>query len=158
MFEKGLAYRKDAPVNWCKNCQSVLANEESEGGKCWRCGNEVTQKNMNQWFFKITEYADRLLSDLDKIDWPERIKIMQRNWIGKSEGINIFFPLENSNKVLEAFTTRCDTIFSVTFICMAPESPLVNELIEGTKYEKEVKEFVKKVTKEKIEDRINEDM
>jgi leucyl-tRNA synthetase len=157
MFENGLAYQKEAPVNWCETCQSVLANEESEAGKCWRCGNEVIQKNMNQWFFKITDYADRLLEDLNKIDWPERIKVMQRNWIGKSEGVNIFFKLENSDKILEAFTTRCDTIFSVTFICIAPESPLVNELVNGTQYENEVKEFVKKVTKEKIEDRINEE-
>ncbi|PIU22484.1 MAG: leucine--tRNA ligase [Candidatus Diapherotrites archaeon CG08_land_8_20_14_0_20_30_16] len=157
MFEKGIAYKKEAPVNWCEICQSVLANEEAEAGKCWRCGNNVTQKNMNQWFFKITDYADRLLNDLDKIDWPERIKTMQRNWIGKSEGVNIFFPLENSNKILETFTTRCDTIFSVTFLCIAPESPLVNELTKGTKYEKEVNDFIKKVTKEKIEDRINEE-
>jgi len=157
LLEKGLAYRKKAPVNWCEKCQSVLANEEAEGGKCWRCGEEVSQKEMEQWFFKITAYADRLLEDLKKIDWPNKIKIMQENWIGKSEGVNIYFPLENSKKVLSAFTTRCDTIFSVTFIAVAPESPLVDELVKGTKYEKEVKEFVKKVTKEKIEDRINED-
>ena len=157
MLEKGLAYRKKAPVNWCENCKSVLANEEAEGGVCWRCGNDVIQKDMEQWFFKITAYADRLLNDLEKIDWPEKIKTMQRNWIGKSEGVNIFFPLENSKTVLEAFTTRCDTIFSVTYLAIAPESPLVNDLVKGTKYEKEVKEFIKKIIKEKIEDRINEE-
>ncbi|PIZ80009.1 leucine--tRNA ligase [Candidatus Pacearchaeota archaeon CG_4_10_14_0_2_um_filter_31_10] len=157
LFEKGLAYRKKAPVNWCENCQSVLANEEAEGGKCWRCGKEVIQKDMEQWFFKITEYADKLLEDLEKIDWPEKIKIMQKNWIGKSEGVDIYFHLEGSKKILSTFTTRCDTIFSVTFLAVAPESPLIDELVKGTKYEKEVKEFIKKVMKEKIEDRINEE-
>ena len=157
LLEKGLAYRKKAPVNWCDKCQSVLANEEAEGGKCWRCGEEVIQKDMEQWFFKITAYADRLLEGLKMINWPDKIKIMQENWIGKSEGVNIFFPIENSEKILSAFTTRCDTIFSVTFIAVAPESPLVDELVKGTKYEKSVKEFVKNIMKEKIEDRIKED-
>jgi leucyl-tRNA synthetase len=156
-LEKGLAYRKKAPVNWCPNCQSVLANEEAESGKCWRCNNEVVKKDLEQWFFKITDYADRLLEDIPKLDWPEKIKTMQENWIGKSEGVNIFFPLENSNKKLETFTTRCDTIFSVTFLAIAPESPLVDELTKGTKQEKSVKDFVKKIVKEQIEDRINED-
>ncbi len=157
LLEHGLAYRKKAPVNYCEHCQSVLANEEAEKGKCWRCGNEVIQKEMEQWFFKITKYTDRLLDDLDKIQWSDKIKTMQRNWIGKSEGVNIFFKLKDSKKVLEAFTTRCDTIFSVTFIAIAPESPLVDELIKGTKYEKPVKDFIKKILKEKIEDRINEE-
>lgn len=156
-LQKGLAYRKKAPVNWCDTCKSVLANEESEGGKCWRCGEEVSQKELDQWFFKITDYSDRLLQDLEKIEWPERIKIMQRNWIGRSEGVNIFFPLENSKEVLSAFTTRCDTIFSVTFLAIAPENPLVEKLVRGTKLEKAVRDFVKKVAKEKIEDRINEE-
>ncbi len=97
LFEKGLAYRKKAPVNWCENCKSVLANEEAEGGKCWRCGNEVIKKEMEQWFFKITDYADRLLADLDKIDWPEKIKTMQRNWIGRSEGAEIDFEISNND-------------------------------------------------------------
>ena len=157
LFEKGLAYRKNAPVNWCNNCQSVLANEEAESGKCWRCGNEVIKKEMEQWFFKITDYADRLLADLDKIEWPEKIKTMQKNWIGRSEGINIHFKLEGSDKILPAFTTRCDTIFSVTFLAIAPENPLLLELIKGTQYEKEVIEFIKKAEKEKIEDRVNEE-
>jgi len=157
LYENGMAYKKVAPVNWCENCQSVLANEEAEGGRCWRCEGEVVKKYMEQWFLKITEYADRLLDDLDKIQWPERIKTMQRNWIGKSHGVEILFPLENSDKVLPTFTTRCDTIFSVTFLAIAPESPIVEELANGTEHEKEVKEFVKKVMKEKIEDRINEE-
>lgn len=157
LFNKGLAYRKKAPVNWCPNCQSVLANEEAEGGQCWRCDSEVVKKDLDQWFFKITDYADRLLDDLDKIEWPEKIKTMQQNWIGKSEGVNIFFLLEGSKQVLPAFTTRCDTIFSVTFIAIAPENPLVAELTKGTKYEQPVREFVDRVVKEQIEDRINED-
>ena len=94
LYEKGLAYRKKAPVNWCETCQSVLANEEAEGGKCWRCGNEVVKREMEQWFFRITKYADRLLKDLNKIDWPEKIKTMQKNWIGKSHGIEIDFEIE----------------------------------------------------------------
>ncbi|MFA6064285.1 MAG: leucine--tRNA ligase [archaeon] len=157
LFEKGLAFRKKAPVNWCETCQSVLANEEAESGKCWRCNNDVVQKDMEQWFLKITEYADRLLEDLDKVEWPQKIKTMQKNWIGKSEGVNINFKLKDSSKVLKAFTTRCDTIFSVTFIAVAPESPIVGELVNGTKYENEVKEFVSKCVKEKIEDRTNEE-
>jgi leucyl-tRNA synthetase len=157
LYEKGLAYRKKAPVNWCPKCESVLANEEAESGKCWRCNTDVTTKELDQWFFKITAYADRLLEDLDKIEWPEKIKTMQRNWVGKSEGVNIFFKLKNSHMLLPTFTTRCDTIFSVTFIAIAPESPLVEELVNGTKYEKSVKDFVKKILQEKIEDRINEE-
>ena len=156
-LEKGLAYRKKAPVNWCPNCESVLANEEAESGKCWRCNNEVVKKDLEQWFFKITDYADKLLEDVKKLEWPERIKIMQENWIGKSDGVDINFPLENSKKVLSAFTTRCDTIFSVTFLAIAPESPLVDELVRGTKQEKAVRDFVKKIMKEQIEDRINEE-
>lgn len=118
LLEKGLAYRKKAPVNWCEKCQSVLANEEAEGGKCWRCGEEVIQKEMEQWFFKITDYAERLLNDLDKIDWHEKIKTMQRNWIGKSYGTEVEFEISNfgdiSNKefvFLHAFGDRIDNAF-----------------------------------------------
>ena len=157
LYEQGLAYRKKAQVNFCNTCQSVLANEEAESGKCWRCNNEVTQKDLEQWFFKITAYADRLLNDLDAIDWPESIKTMQRNWIGKSAGVNIFFKLQESNKILPAFTTRADTIFSVTFIAIAPESPLVKEFVKGTIHEQAVNAFIKQAMKEKIEDRINEE-
>ncbi len=157
MLEKGLAYRKKAPVNWCPKCESVLANEEAEGGKCWRCDSEVIKKDMEQWFLKITDYADKLLKDLDKIDWPQRVKTMQRNWIGRSEGVNIFFKLKDSKKILPAFTTRCDTICSVTFIAIAPENPLLLELVKGTDYDEKVKAFVDKVVKEQLEDRINED-
>jgi leucyl-tRNA synthetase len=156
-FEKGLVYRQKAPVNFCETCQSVLANEEAESGKCWRCGNDVGKKDLEQWFFKITAYADQLLEDLSKIDWPEKIKLMQENWIGKSAGVDIFFPVKDSLNKLATFTTRCDTIFSVTFLAIAPESPLVGQLTRGTKYEKEAHAFVQKVIKEKIEDRINEE-
>ena len=145
MFEKGLAYRKNAPVNWCENCQSVLANEESEGGKCWRCGNEVVQKDLEQWFFKITDYADRLLKDLDKIEWPERIKEMQRNWIGRSEGTLAKFFFRDSKDSLDIFTTRIDTIFSVTFLVMASNHPRVKEFVRNTKYEKEYTSFMKRL-------------
>ena len=150
LYEKGLAYRKKAPVNWCNKCESVLANEEAEGGKCWRCGKEVVQKDLEQWFFKIIDYADRLLKDLDKIEWPDKIKTMQKNWIGKSKGTIIDFEIENSDKKFSVFTTRPDTFFGITFLVYAPEHPDVMELVKGTKYEKQVKEFVKKVV---LEDR-----
>jgi len=148
LLEKGLAYRKKAPVNWCPKCESVLANEESEGGKCWRCEGDVTVKELDQWFFKITAYADRLLEDLKKIDWPEKIKTMQENWIGRSEGAIIEFPIEGSDKKLTVFTTRPDTFFGITFLVYAPEHPDVLELIKGTKDEENIKKFIKKVTQE----------
>jgi len=157
LYEKGLAYRKKAPVNFCPKCESVLANEEAEGGKCWRCGEEVIKKDLEQWFYKITSYADRLLGDLKKIEWHEKIKIMQENWIGRSEGVDIYFKLENSNKILPTFTTRCDTIYSVTFLGIAPELPLAIELVKGTRYEKGAREFIAKMVKETIEDRTNEE-
>lgn len=124
-FEKGLAYKKDAPVNWCPNCQTVLANEQVVDGKCERCDTEVIQKQMEQWFFKITEYAEKLYKDLDKVDWPESTKIQQRNWIGRSEGAEITFDVkfkDNTNDSIEVFTTRADTLFGVTFMVISPES------------------------------------
>ncbi len=157
LFERSLAYRKKAAVNWCPNCESVLANEEAEGGKCWRCEGGVVQKELEQWFFRITAYADRLLKDLDKIEWPEKIKTMQRNWIGRSEGTEIYFRIEGTGKVASTFTTRPDTIFSVTFIALAPEHPWTIELTKGTKYEKEVLRFIEKAKKESVTDRINEE-
>jgi leucyl-tRNA synthetase len=151
LYEKGLAYRKNAPVNWCNKCESVLANEEAEGGKCWRCGEEVVKKDMEQWFFKITAYADRLLNDLDKIDWPEKIKTMQRNWIGRSEGVEINF--EINNKKWPVFTTRPDTLFGVTFMVISAQHPKLAELVtKGQK--KDVESFIKKINsaKEKEEE------
>ncbi len=142
LFERGLAVRKKAPVNWCETCQSVLANEEAEGGKCWRCNSEVIQKDMEQWFLKITKYADRLLVDLDKLDWPERIKVMQRNWIGRSEGTEINFEINGAKWPI--FTTRPDTIFGVTFVVVSAEHPKLFELV--TKEQKvAVEEFLKKL-------------
>ncbi|MFH1588895.1 MAG: leucine--tRNA ligase, partial [Candidatus Diapherotrites archaeon] len=154
-FEKELAYKKLSSVNWCPDCTTVLANEQVIDGKCWRCRNQVKEKELEQWFFKITDYADELLNDLDKLEhWPEKVKTMQKNWIGKSEGVNIKFKLENSGKILPAFTTRCDTVFSVTFIVIAPEHPLVMELVKGTDYEKETYEIIEKIKKQTEIERI----
>ena len=148
-LEKGLAYKKKAFVNWCKKCRTVLANEQVHDGKCWRCSSEIEQKDLEQWFFKITDYAEELLNDIEKLEyWPDRVKTMQKNWIGKSHGVNIFFGLENSDKILEAYTTRCDTIYSVTFIVIAPENPLVEELSKGTPQEEEVKKVVAEIRKQ----------
>ncbi|HLC61416.1 MAG TPA: leucine--tRNA ligase [Candidatus Nanoarchaeia archaeon] len=145
-YEKGLAYKKKAAVNWCQSCGTVLANEQVEDGKCWRCHNEVTEMFLEQWFFKITDYAEELLNDIEKLEhWPERVKTMQKNWIGKSYGIEIFFRLKDSHKILPAFTTRPDTIHSVTFIVIAPEHPIVLDLVKGTKYEKEAIETIRKI-------------
>lgn len=147
-FEKGIAYRKKAPVNYCPLCKTVLANEQVVDGKCWRCESKVETKFLEQWFFRISDYAERLLEGLNKIDWPERIKEMQRNWIGKSEGTLISFELEKSienTKSLEIFTTRIDTLFGVTFIAIAPEHPLTLQLAKEKKMEKKVKEFVDRV-------------
>ena len=145
-YEKGLAYKKKAAVNWCQSCGTVLANEQVEDGKCWRCHNEVTEMFLEQWFFKITDYAEELLNDIEKLEhWPERVKTMQKNWIGKSYGIEIFFRLKDSHKISPAFTTRPDTIHSVTFIVIAPEHPIVLDLVKGTKYEKEAIETIRKI-------------
>lgn len=128
LYKRDLAYRKKAPVNWCPTCLTVLANEEIEDGKCWRCGSEVTKRDLMQWFFKITDYADYLLKDLETIDWPEKIVLMQQNWIGRSEGIEFDLKVKNSEKTIPVFTTRPDTIYGMTFVVLAPEHPLINEL------------------------------
>lgn len=127
LYEKGLAYRKEAPVNWCPSCQTVLANEQAAGGVCERCGTEVVKKDLTQWFFKITEYAEELLSGLDNLDWPEKTKLMQKNWIGKSMGCEVDFILENGEP-LRVFTTRPDTLFGVTYVVLAPEHKLARAL------------------------------
>jgi leucyl-tRNA synthetase len=149
LYEKGLAYRKKAPVNWCETCQSVLANEEAEGGKCWRCGNEIIKKEMEQWFFRVTKYADRLIEDLEKIQWPEQIKTMQKNWIGKSQGIEINFNVDG--KKWPVFTTRPDTIYGVTFMVVSSQHPRLFELVKD-KQKKEVESFLKKIKSIKQED------
>ena len=153
-YEKGLAYKKKAAVNWCASCNTVLANEQVEDGKCWRCHNDVTETFLEQWFFKITDYAEELLKDIENLEhWPERVKTMQRNWIGKSHGVEIFFKLEGTGKIIPTFTTRPDTIYSVTFIVIAPEHPLVLDLVKGTKHEKETLETIKKIKQQTREER-----
>ncbi|MGI6661623.1 MAG: leucine--tRNA ligase [Bacillota bacterium] len=145
LYERGLAYKKTAPANWCPKCHTVLANEQVEQGKCWRCDSLVERRSMDQWFFKITDYAERLLADLEKLDgWPEHIKIMQANWIGKSEGAEIDFAGPDGEKI-PVFTTRQDTIYGVTYLVLAPEHPLVEKIIQGTEYEAPVRAFIDKV-------------
>ncbi|MFZ5447087.1 MAG: leucine--tRNA ligase [Thermodesulfobacteriota bacterium] len=143
MFRRGLAYKKEAPVNWCPNCQTVLANEQVEEGLCWRCDSPVHLKELNQWFFKITHYAEELLSDLDQLThWPERVLTMQRHWIGKSPGAEIYFPLARGGEPITVFTTRADTLFGATFMSLAPEHPLALALAQGTGQEEAVGRFV----------------
>ncbi|MEA4922079.1 MAG: leucine--tRNA ligase [Eubacteriaceae bacterium] len=145
-YNKGLAYKKDNPVNWCPSCKTVLANEQVVDGKCERCKTPVGKKNLSQWYFKITDYADRLLDNLDKLDgWPDKVKTMQKNWIGKSYGAEISFPIVGSNKKLDVFTTRADTLFGVTYMVMSPEHPYLEGLIKGTEYEDAAKEYIEKV-------------
>ncbi len=130
MYKHGLAYRKEAPVNWCPSCNTVLANEQVVQGECERCGSVVERKNLTQWFFKITDYAEELLRDLDKLDWPEKTKLMQKNWIGKSYGGEIEFAVKDSDVTFRVFTTRADTTFGVTYVVLAPESPLVDKIVK----------------------------
>ena len=144
-YKKGLAYKKDNPVNWCPSCQTVLANEQVVDGRCERCKTEVTKKNLSQWYLKITDYADRLLENLDKLEgWPDKVKTMQRNWIGKSYGANINFVIKDSDKTLEVFTTRADTLFGATYMVMSPEHPYVNELVAGRPEEAAVEAYQEK--------------
>ncbi|MFH2124184.1 MAG: leucine--tRNA ligase [Pseudomonadota bacterium] len=150
MYEKGLAYQKNTTVNWCSSCQTVLANEQVINGSCWRCDELVTPRQMNGWFFKITDYAEELLRDLDKLSgWPDKVVTMQRNWIGKSEGLTCDFRIEGSNEVLSIFTTRPDTIFGVTFMSIAAEHPLVEPLLKGSEQEKEIRDFIDAIIQEK---------
>jgi leucyl-tRNA synthetase len=147
MYEKGMAYRKESFVNWCDPCQTVLANEQVEAGMCWRCGKPVRQNKLWQWFFRITDYAEDLLAYCDKLSgWPDKVVTMQKNWIGKSVGAEIRFPIENSDSYIPVFTTRQDTVFGATFMCLAPEHPLVLQLSKGTHQENEVYEFVKRIS------------
>lgn len=155
MWEKGLAYRATSPVNWCPNCKTVLANEQVVDGKCWRCGSIPEKRNLSQWYLKITDYAQELLDDLDKLEgWPENVKAQQRNWIGRSEGAEIDFTLADedgtspTNQKITVFTTRADTIFGVSFIVLPPESELAAQLVVGTQYEAAYREL--KAATEKI--------
>lgn len=148
LYHNGLAYKKKATVNWCPSCQTVLANEQVVDGSCERCETVVEKKALEQWFFKTTAYADRLLDDLEKLKgWPDKVKIMQDNWIGRSEGARIRFTVQETGDLLEIFTTRHDTVFGVTYMVLAPEHPLVEKLTQGTEYEGKVQEFIKKVQK-----------
>ena len=141
LYKMGLAYRKNAPVNWCPQDQTVLANEQVVDGVCERCGTAVVRKDMTQWFFKITDYADNLLEGLERIDWPERTKLMQRNWIGRSEGVEIVFKIEDSDELIRVFTTRPDTLFGATYVVLAPEHVLVKK-VTRPEFKTEVDEYV----------------
>ncbi|MGD0566363.1 MAG: leucine--tRNA ligase [Candidatus Goldiibacteriota bacterium] len=151
-FEKGLAYRKATAVNWCPDCGTVLANEQVHEGKCWRCETAVEQKELTQWFFKTTAYSQELLDGHDKIDWPERVKLMQKNWIGRSEGVKIFFREEASGLELPVFTTRPDTIFGATYVVLAAQHPLIEKLKKNCSTEKlnEIEAFQEKVKKSDV--------
>ena len=146
LYEKGLAYKKKGAVNWCPRCKTVLANEQVKDGKCERCGTPVTIRYLDQWYFKITDYAERLLRDLDKlVGWPEHVKTMQRNWIGKSEGAEVVFKIDGSDESLRVFTTRPDTLWGVTFMALAPESPLI-EMLTKPERKKDVEEFLNRMS------------
>ena len=150
LLEKGLAYKRQSSVNWCPACETVLANEQVEGGLCWRCDSPVTQRELEQWFFRITAYAEELLADLDTLEggWPERVLTMQRNWIGKSVGAEIHFPIEGREESIPVFTTRPDTLYGATFMSLAVEHPLVKSLTAGRPEEAEVAAFVERVRKQ----------
>ena len=157
MYERGLAYREKAYVNWCSTCQTVLANEQVEAGLCWRCSQDVKQREMAQWFLKITDYADELLEYCDRLPgWPERVLTMQRNWIGKSYGAIIHFPMEDSEDVIKVFTTRQDTVYGATFMSLAVEHPLSLELCKGRPEEAVVKEFIEKTKRIQRSERTSE--
>ncbi len=157
MFDKGMAYQGESYVNWCETCQTVLANEQVEAGECWRCGQPVRQKKLRQWFFKITDYAEDLLNHCDQLPgWPEKVTTMQKNWIGKSIGAEISFAVEKSDLQIKVFTTRPDTLFGATFMCLAPEHPLVQPLSRGTGREAEVDAFVERMALQSHSDRMLE--
>ncbi|MCQ9208371.1 MAG: leucine--tRNA ligase, partial [Omnitrophica bacterium] len=151
LYEKGLAYKKKAAVNWCPSCQTILANEQVINGKCWRCEAQVKEKELEQWFFKITAYAQRLLDDLSKLkDWPERVRIMQKNWIGRSEGVSIDFPIVGEKEALSCFTTRVDTIYGATYMVLAAGHQGIERLVEGAPNKDEILSFIEKVREQNI--------
>jgi len=157
MYERDLAYRRSAYVNWCDSCHTVLANEQVEGGACWRCDQPVVQKEMDQWFFRITAYVEELLDYTDKLPgWPERVLTMQRNWIGKSFGSRLVFPLASGDGQITVFTTRADTLCGATFMSLAPEHPMAAKLCRGTSQEAAVQGFVEKTKQAKRSDRETE--
>ena len=157
LFERNLAYKKKAAVNWCPSCATVLANEQVVDDLCERCDTKVKQRDLEQWFFRISDFAQRLLDDLETLDgWPERVKTMQANWIGRSEGAKIDFKLEGSDEAVPCFTTRPDTIFGVTYMSLAPEHPIINELVKGTEYEQPTSEFIDRVRGQSTIERTSE--
>ncbi len=154
MYAEGMAYRKESYVNWCEPCQTVLANEQVEAGMCWRCGQAVRQKKLWQWFFRISDFAEDLLVHCDQLPgWPEKVLTMQKNWIGKSIGAEIDFPVEGREEVIKVFTTRHDTVCGATFMCLAPEHPLVAMLSAGTAQEEDVRAFVERIALQDRSDR-----
>ncbi len=156
-YKRGLAYKKEAKVNWCDGCHTVLANEQVEDGKCWRCKTEVVKKDLSQWFLKITDYADRLLADLELLPgWPERVKTMQKNWIGRSTGTEFSFAVEGSEERIPVYTTRVDTVFGVTYMVLAPEHPIVKKLIETNPDKEKILAFIDEVKNENDIERTSE--
>jgi len=159
MFEKGLAYRKDSAVNWCPDCQTVLANEQVVAGLCERCDSAVTKKKLNQWYLKITDYADRLLDDMDQLEgaWPEKVLLMQRNWIGRSTGAQVDFAVENFDQKITVYTTRPDTLYGATFMVVAADSELAAKLVAGSSVESEFKKYLDSVKADSDIDRLATD-
>jgi leucyl-tRNA synthetase len=158
MYQKGLVYQRVTTINWCETCQTVLANEQVIDGTCWRCDELVQARQMNGWFFKITAYTEELLSDLEELEgWPEKVATMQHNWIGKSTGLSCDFEIVDSEKSISIFTTRPDTIYGVTFMSLAPEHPLLDELLSGTENETEVREFSARIIQEKQRQSLHEE-
>ncbi len=150
LYEKGLAYQKMASVNWCPRCTTVLANEQVEGGNCWRCGAKVELKEIKQWFFKISAYAEDLLNGLEELSgWPDKVKLMQKNWIGRSLGVEIYFKIFKESEVIPVFTTRQDTIFGATYLVLSAEHPLSLKLIAGRNIEKKAREFINRLKRER---------
>ncbi|MBN1802885.1 MAG: leucine--tRNA ligase [Candidatus Lokiarchaeota archaeon] len=158
MHEKGLAYKQESYVNWCPKCATVLANEQAQGGKCWRCNSIVDQKFLTQWFLKIRDYAEELLKGLDSVDWPDKVKIMQKNWIGRSEGSIIKFPIVGEKRTIDIFTTRPDTIFGVTFMVFAPEHPWIRKWVKGTEYQEKFERFYEEVMRQNKFERTDADI
>jgi len=160
MLERGLAYKKLSSVNWCPSCETVLANEQVIDDRCWRCGSTVIQKELDQWFFKITDYAEELLSGCDRLTgWPERVLMMQRNWIGKSVGVEVDFPLaEDPGQTIRIFTTRPDTLFGATFVTLAPEHPILERILRGNSARTSVLEFADRINKQDKATRISDDL
>ena len=158
MLEKGLAYTRESYVNWCPKCSTVLANEQAQGGRCWRCNSIVEQRFLSQWFLKIRKYAEELLEGLNQVEWPEKVKIMQRNWIGRSEGTIIKFPIVGEERTIDIFTTRPDTLFGANFVIFAIEHPWVREWVKGTEYEKKYETLYKDVMKQDKYERTDMDV